>query len=299
MKSNKIFCQALLASIAVMLSIAGCKKDGAFTHNNGAAMSVDDFIAKKGGGGTEILITGTNFSTDTSQLDVTINGNQLAIIGANATQIIAVVPKKCGSGNVIVKAGNDSATSTDIFNYVFTRTVTTLAGTGKAGFANGAGADAMFNFSGEAWYRSMGLVVDNNLNVFVADPGNHCIRKIDSLGNVTTFVGNPNSGGYADGQGTAAQFSLPYSLALDNDGNLYSADPGNWDIRKISPDGNAVTWLWGAQAPWTVAVDKTTGRPYYTSCDGSGNVYKINGKDDATAIITGLNYPAGMDFDKE
>jgi hypothetical protein len=156
----------------------------------------------------------------------------------------------------------------------------------------------MFNFNGEVWYRSMGLAVDGNLNVYVADPGNHCIRKIDSLGNVTTFAGNPNSSGYADGQGIAAKFSLPYDVALDADGNVYSVDPGNWDIRKISPDGNAVTWAWGGQAPWSVAVDKTTGYVYYSSCDPGGNVYQLTSQWNAAPVITGLNYPAGIDFDK-
>ena len=297
MISNKKILHATFGLFAAMVFLISCKKDGGFTHNSGAAITIEDFTAKQGGGGTEILITGSNFSADTSQIKVIVNGHQLALVGANATQIMAVVPKKCGSGNVIVKIGSDSAVSTGIFNYVFTRTVTTLAGSGTAGFANGKGTDAMFNFNGEAWYRSMGLAVDDNLNIYVADPGNHCIRKIDSVGNVTTFAGNPNNSGYADGQGTAAKFSLPYDVALDADGNVYSADPGNWDIRKISPDGNAVTWAWGSQAPWAVAVDKTSGYPYYSSCDASGNVVQIAAQWAKKTVVSGLNYPAGIDFD--
>ena len=148
MISNKKNWHLLFSLFAAMAIFTGCKKDEGFTHTAGAAMTVDDFTAKQGGGGTEILITGSNFSMDTSQIDVTINGNQLAIIGANGNQIMAVVPKKCGSGNVIVKIGSDSAVSSGVFNYVFTRTVSTLAGNGTAGFANGPGADAMFNFNG-------------------------------------------------------------------------------------------------------------------------------------------------------
>jgi len=212
---------------------------------------------------------------------------------------MVVVPKKVGSGHITVKVGNDSVVSTGIFNYVYTRTVSTLAGSGKAGFANGQGTDAMFDFSGQSWYRSMGITVDDNLNVFVADPGNHCIRKIDSLGNVTTFCGSPGNSGYADGKGTAAKFSLPYDLALDAAGNLWSVDPGNWDLRKITPDGTAITWAWGNQAPWSVSVDKTTGYVYYSSCDPSGNVYPVTAKSTTgSAVISGLNYPAGIKFDK-
>jgi len=294
-RTIKIFLVVILSGLAAgMLS---CKKDAGTGHNPGSPIKVDSFTATSGGVGTEILISGSNFSSDTAQLDVIINGHKLAVVGANTRQIMAVIPAKCGSGNVIVKIGGDSAVSTGIFNYVFSRVVSTLAGDGTAGFANGDAASARFNFSGQNWYRSQGIVVDDNLNVYVADPGNHCIRKIDSLGNVSTLVGDPTTSGYADGQGSAAKFSLPYDLTLDADGNLYSADAGNWDIRKISPDGTAVTWAWGNQAPWTVSVDRTTGYVYYSSCDNPGNVYQITAQSTTNQVISGLNYPAGIKFD--
>ena len=69
-------------------------------------------------------------------------------------------------------------------------------------------------------------------------------------------------------------------------------------IRKISPDGNAVTWAWGSQAPWAVAVDKTSGYPYYSSCDASGNVVQISAQWTKKTVVSGLNYPAGIDFDE-
>jgi sugar lactone lactonase YvrE len=295
---NRIF-QVLASLGLVAILFTSCKKDAGFEHQYGKPMSITDFITKQGGGGTEILITGTNFSTDTSEIEVLINGNKLAIIGANGRQIMAVVPKKCGSGGVVVRIGTDSAVSAEQFTYIFTRTVSTLAGGGTAGFANGKGADALFNFSGEAWYRSMGIAVDDNLNLFVADPGNHCIRKIDQDGNVTTFAGNPNNGGYADGQGTAAQFSLPYDIALDSDGNLYVVDPGNFDIRKITPDGNAVTIAWGQQSPWTVAVDPTSNMVYYTGNDLPGAVYRIEEPMTSVMAITGIKNPGGICFDQQ
>ncbi|MDO6430731.1 IPT/TIG domain-containing protein [Flavitalea sp. BT771] len=295
-RTIKIFLVAILAGLSTgMLS---CKKDAGTGHHPGSPIKVDSFTATSGGVGTEVLISGSNFSSDTSQIKVFVNGHQLALVGANARQIMAVIPAKCGSGHVIVKIGGDSAVSTGVFNYTFSRVVSTLAGNGTAGFANGQGTDAKFNFSGEIWYRSQGIVVDDNLNVYVADPGNHCIRKIDSLGNVSTLVGDPTASGYADGQGSAAKFSLPYDLALDADGNLYSGDAGNWDVRKISPDGTAVTWAWGSQAPWSVAVDKTTGYVYYSSCDNPGNIYQITAQSTASEVIHGLNYPAGIKFDK-
>src|SRR5438105_9095774 len=193
-----------LGCLSMLVYATGCKKDNGSGHNASSPITISDFTPTQGGGGTEVLITGNNFTSDTSQIVVTVNGKPLKVVGVNGSLTMVVVPKKAGSGNIKVTIGSDTVLSTGIFNYVFTRTVTTLAGNGTAGFANGQGTDAMFNFSSQNWYRSMGLAVDDNLNVFVADPGNHCIRKIDSLGNVTTFVGSPGTEGYADGKGTAA-----------------------------------------------------------------------------------------------
>ncbi|SEV92506.1 hypothetical protein SAMN05428988_0497 [Chitinophaga sp. YR573] len=282
-----------------LIFFTACKKDNGFTHSAGSPMSVDHFTPEQGGGGTSILITGSNFSTDTAAISVTINGHKLAIVGASATQVMAVIPSKCGAGNIVVKVGSDSTVSADIFNYVFTRKVTSLAGNGTAGFSNGQGSDAIFNFNGESWYRSKGIAADDNLNVYVADVGNHCIRKIDTAGNVSTFAGNPNAAGNADGQGLAAQFSLPYDIAVDAQGYLYITDPGNWNIRKIAPDGTAVVMGGASQEPWSVAVDPTTGFVYYSNFSNSGNVYRMDTDGSSTMVIQGLNKPAGMHFDKD
>ncbi|HEX6428657.1 MAG TPA: IPT/TIG domain-containing protein [Niastella sp.] len=288
--------------IAFLLMVActtGCKKDGGNGYDAGAPIVINEFIPAQGGGGTSVLFTGSNYINDTNQVTVTLNGKPLKVVGVNGSQIMAVVPKKAGSGRFVVRIGDDSVVSSGIFNYVYTRTVSTLAGSDSAGFANGKGADAMFNFSGQPWYRSMGITVDDNLNVYVADPGNHCIRKIDSNANVTTFCGNPGSAGHADGKGTAAKFSLPYDVALDANGNIWSVDPGNWDIRKIAPDGTATTWAWGNQDPWSISVDKTTGIVYYSSCNSPGNIYPVTAQGTTgSPVVTGLNYPAGIKFDK-
>ena len=63
------------------------KKDDAPSHAPGQPMTITEFLPAEGGGGTSILINGSNFTTDTTQLEVTINGNRLAIVGANTKQI--------------------------------------------------------------------------------------------------------------------------------------------------------------------------------------------------------------------
>ncbi|MDP4184612.1 MAG: IPT/TIG domain-containing protein [Bacteroidota bacterium] len=295
---NKIKPYLLFGLVCIMAFLVSCESEKEFSHNPSVPMTIDSFLPAQGGGGTEILINGSNFSTDTTQVAVTLNGKRLKIVGTNGKQLMVVVPKKVGSGKIEVKIGTQSIQSSENFTYKFTRTVSTLAGTGQAGFQNGEGANAMFNFNGQSWMRSMGIAVDDNSNVYVADPGNHCIRKIDSAGNVTTFAGNPYISGFSDGKGTSALFSIPYDVALDAEGNVYSVDPGNWDIRKISPDGTATTLTYGNQAPWSVAVDKKTGYVYYTSCSSPGNVYPVTSQGSTLdPIVTGLNYPAGIKFD--
>jgi len=283
-------------AILIMLSVTGCKKDNKPGHISSSPIVVSSFTPASGGGGTEVLINGSNFTTDTSQLSVTLNGKKLKVIASNTGQMMVVISKNAGSGPILIKIGTGTATTTTDFTYQFTRRVSTLAGKGVAGYADGQGADAQFNLGGQSWYRSSGIVTDSKLNVYVADPGNHCIRKIDSLGNVSTFAGSPNSG-YADGKGSAAKFSLPYGLAVDNDDNIYCVDPGNWDIRKITPDGNAVTIAWAKAEPWYVAVDKNTGYVYYSSNAASATIYQIT-PSATNEIVTGLVYPGGLVFDK-
>lgn len=112
--------------------------------------------------------------------------------------------------------------------------VTTLAGNGTAGFADGPGATAMFK-------SPYGISVDGSGNVYVADNGNHRIRKISPSGDVTTLAGT-GSAGFADGAGAAAQFNTPNGLVIGAQGYLYVADGNNHRIRRISPDGTVITW---------------------------------------------------------
>jgi sugar lactone lactonase YvrE len=104
--------------------------------------------------------------------------------------------------------------------------VTTLAGsTLVAGFADGTGAAARFNFP-------TGVAVDAAGNVFVADTDNHRIRRITPAGVVTTIAGS--SAGYLDGVGSVANFSSPFGVAVDVAGNLYVGDVNSHRVRQIN-----------------------------------------------------------------
>lgn len=146
--------------------------------------------------------------------------------------------------------------------------VSTLAGNGIAGHKDDLRDAAQFN-------GPRGLVVDPQGNVFVADSGNHRIRKIKPDGAVTTWAGT-GIPGHADGFGQEAQFQYPYGLTRDRKGNLYVADTGNYLIRKINPAGIVTTVVGTAGAAGYVEGSGSDARfsyPQDLTVDSSGNLF--------------------------
>jgi len=124
--------------------------------------------------------------------------------------------------------------------------VLTLAG--KAGV--GGDADSLDGRGDSARFvYPEGLAADAQGTVYVADTGNHTIRKITAAGVVTTFAGSPGNPGAADGTGPTARFTSPAKLLLDAQGNLLVVDGGlsfgsNGNlVRKITPAGVVTTVL--------------------------------------------------------
>lgn len=104
--------------------------------------------------------------------------------------------------------------------------VTTIAGVGVEGAADGPGQQAQFN-------SPRGIVVDTLGNIFVADALNNRIRKINTKGVVSTFAGN-GATGREDGVGRDAFFNVPSGLTIDKENSLYVADTFNNLIRKVT-----------------------------------------------------------------
>ena len=130
--------------------------------------------------------------------------------------------------------------------------VTTFAGlAGTAGSTNATGTSARFN-------SPNGLAIDSSNNIYVADTGNHTIRKVTSGGVVTTVAGLAGISGSTNATGTSARFNSPAALAVTSAGILYVADTGNYTIRKIVLSTGAVTTLAGA-AGTSGTTDSATG----------------------------------------
>ncbi len=115
--------------------------------------------------------------------------------------------------------------------------VTTFAGSGVSGSNDGFGAAASFNLL-------TAITIDKDGNLYVTDARNNKIRKITSLGSVTTIAGSGTAGS-TDGTGTTASFSFPSGITVDNSGSLYVSDSKNNKIRKITSFG-VVTTLAGS-----------------------------------------------------
>jgi streptogramin lyase len=210
---------------------------------------------------TKDTIHGSGFDAANFHNTVYFNGQEATITGFNATELIVTVPKLAGTGPVSVSVSGRTGQG-PIFTYDTTLIVTTFAGSGRAGYADGP--DSLASFSGP-----YGLAVDTGGNLYVADAGNRCIRKITPDGTVTTFAGSPATIDMVDGQGTTARFQSVGELAMDDTGNIYVMDPADYAIRKISPTGYVST-IFRTPQP----------EPFYGSAniagiavDAPGNIY--------------------------
>ena len=189
-----------------------------------------------------------------------------------------------GEGNVLV-----ADTSNHALRKVTLRcgTVSTIAGNGEEGYADGIGAAARF-------HEPRGIVVDAQGTIFVADCSNHCLRQV-SLGDgaVSTLAGDAEEGsGFADGQGETARFRHPLGLALDTDSHLIVADFGNKCIRRVTTAEGRVTTVAGSAKAGPAFADGAalTARFDYPSgvaVDGNNNILVADQENNRIRMIAG------------
>jgi sugar lactone lactonase YvrE len=151
--------------------------------------------------------------------------------------------------------------------------ITTVAGTGTRGYSGDGGpaARAQLNYP-------LGLAVDPQGNLFIADSFNSCIRKVSLNGIVTTVAGTGVAGYSGDGApATSAQLAQPAGLAVDAQGNLWIADRGNYRIRMVSLGGIITTMAGdgtiGYSGDGGSALFAQLLGPTGLAIDGQGNVY--------------------------
>ena len=235
-------------------------------------------------------IIGKGFDQIPAFDSILINGKKLNILSRTSGQIIVQIPSLAGTGNVDVWYQGKMIAG-PVFTYDSLLMVTTIAGNSTEGEVNGHGLDARF------WFP-VGIVVDHFGNIYVSDMGGSCIRKIDTALNVTTLAGPAApEAGYADGTGSAARFSSPSGLCIDQNGFLYVADQSNYRVRKVSPAGVVTTFAGVAsdgipdhEAFNGDAATATFDNPHDVACDKDGNIYVADVLNNKIRKIT----PAGM-----
>jgi DNA-binding beta-propeller fold protein YncE len=148
--------------------------------------------------------------------------------------------------------------------------VTTVAGyNGSVGSTDATGRGARF-------FNPQGVAVGPGNNVFVADYWNFTIRKITPWGQTSTIAGLAGSLGSTDGVGSAARFSFPAGLAVDNAGVIYVANSGGHTIRQIATDGTVTTLAGLAGPPGSADGTGSDARfklPSGVAVDGAGTLY--------------------------
>ena len=204
-----------------------------------------------------------------------------------------------------------------------TGVITTVAGTGVGGYTG----DSSLATSAEV--DPQGVAFDKHGNMYIADGVYSVIRKVNTLGIITTIAGNGTHGYTGDnGPARSASFSAPRGLTVDSFGNIFVADAPNNVIRKISASGTITTVAGSGTAgyggdggpataalldsPYAVAVDHY-GNLYISDyknnvvrvVDSNGDINAFAGTagafgyagDNSAAITATLNFPAGLAVD--
>lgn len=293
-------------ALLLQLGLISCKEqlfqqiENTYVHNSNAPLVINKFSPMEGSEATEVMIYGDNYTDKLSDISVKINGKPVTVLGANGKRMIVKIPAGLGTGNIEITIAGKTVTSTQPFVYTLRKAVSTLAGAGVAGFADGAAEVAKFDFKTNA-----GMDIDSKGNLYVADIFNNCIRKISPDGTVSTYVGKPGVEGYVNGNKDVALFNHPMDVAVDKDDNLYVADAWNWAVRKVTPAGVVSSIRGQAFAfPQGLAINKNTGVIYVSSALAAnyhgGKIYEFS----ASGVLTerGVDVPifsGGMAVDSQ
>jgi hypothetical protein len=252
----------------MVTTLAGGNSNFVDGTGTAAGFGVINSISNDGNGnlylGDESLGTIRKITTDKGVV-TTIAGSGLAIQDADgtlATAAFALPSDIIVSGSTLYVLDAGSGSYCGSIRMISGNNVTTIAGGGSFGAANGTGTSAHFG-------NLFGFARDANGNFYVPDPQYYIVREVTAAGVESTLAGIGGAG-YSDGTGTQAVFNQPRNVAIDATGNLFVSDQNNNMIRKITPGGVVTTFA------------------------GSGNA----GSADGTGTSASFNLPADLAFDK-
>ena len=167
--------------------------------------------------------------------------------------------------------------------------ISTLAGTGVAGYSgnNGAATSARLN-------NPSGVAVDTDRNIYIADTFNHVIRKVTRTTGMITTVAGTGVRGYTGNNvlATSALLAYPQGIALDSKNNLYIADTFNHYIRKVTANTGIITFVAGTGYSGYSGDDHPASSarlnlPYRVAIDsGTGNIYIADSRNYVVRMVT-------------
>lgn len=147
----------------------------------------------------------------------------------------------------------------------------TIAGSGLPGYAGDGGPAAQARLSSPA-----GIALDRKGNLYVADRGNHCVRRVDARrGVITTLAGNGAPGASGDGkQASMAQLRDPVAVAVGRNGDLFIADLGNARIRRVDGRTGVISTPKGLDSVAATAIAVAEDGALLVADGGKGTVFR-------------------------
>ncbi|NML36937.1 hypothetical protein HHL17_06975 [Chitinophaga sp. G-6-1-13] len=207
------------------------------------SLGIQKLEPSNGLAGTKVVITGTGFSVNPAENEVTFNGAVAQILKATETTLEVMTPANLTTGPVKVKRAALVAESPTTFNRAGMVTITNQMGP----------------FIGA-------IVVDNQGNLFVSNTRENYISKVTPAGDVSIFAGEPNANGFVNGNGRNARFGSISSLVIDESNNVYVSEvgAGGGTIRRITPQGDVTTVKSGLPNDVGSITRDKKGNLYYT-----------------------------------
>ena len=219
-----------------------------------------------------IISTGV-VGTSTRQIQVQLSGGTISTYAGTGTagytgDLGAATAARIAHPEGITVAANGDVYYADPDNNVIrkvtaaTGIITTVAGSGGNGSSGDGGLAILAKFK-----NAEGVFVVANGDLYLADTGNHEIRKVTALTGIVTLVVGSTSPGYSGdgGAATAARLRLPAAIVVAANGDMYIADTGNDAVRKVTAATGIAT---------TYAGTGTTG---YTGDGGAATSARLSG----------------------
>jgi sugar lactone lactonase YvrE len=201
------------------------------------------------------------------------NGDGIAATSAQLSVPSAVAAD--AAGNVYIADANNNR-----IRKISGGIIATVAGNGTQGY-NGDGISA----TAAELFFPQAVALDNSGNIYIADSNNYRIRKVS--GGIITTVAGTGTGGY-NGDGipaTTAQITSPYSVAVDNSGNIYISDANNSRIREVS--GGIITTLVTSSFPWGLTF---SGGNLFFADNVENKIVEVSGGVKTTVVGNGSSF---------